>query len=193
MIKEQITHNNFDGNVVTSVLHFNLNRVEVGEMLYLMPRFERFQQIFDEPERDLTREEITEMLELVKIIMRKAYGIRSDDGERFIKSDEIWERFTQTNAYDAFLFSLFESPTKADEWMKGLMPKQLIDQAAAVPQVRPVPQDHQQKQQSERDRMAVVELPQPAENVADPEASSVPTPDELAAFRAWQDSQKNES
>lgn len=193
MIKEQITHNNFDGNVVTSVLHFNLNRVEVGEMLYLMPRFERFQQIFDEPERDLTREEITEMLELVKIIMRKAYGIRSDDGERFIKSDEIWERFTQTNAYDAFLFSLFESPTKADEWMKGLMPKQLIDQAAAVPQVRPVPQDHQQKQQPERDRMAVVELPQPAENVADPEASSVPTPDELAAFRAWQDSQKNES
>ena len=196
MITEQITHKDFNGNTTNTILHFNLNRIEVADMLDLLPRFEKIQSVFEEDERELTTEEIKELLDLVKIIMKHSYGIRSDDGQRFIKDvpvgeGNIWLEFTQTNAYDAFLFSLFEQPAKADSWMKGLMPSQLIEEAKAQAVTsRPPTQDHQQKQQPARDRMAVVELPQAS---TEGEPSVVPDPDELAAFRAWQESQKGES
>src|ERR1035437_4901747 len=112
MIKRTITFEDFDGNSATETLYFNITKTEISERLNLIENFEGLQKMFEgEEERTLTTSEVQEIFDFVKTLMKLAYGIRSADGKSFEKSDELWLKFTQTAAYDAFTFSLFEHPT----------------------------------------------------------------------------------
>ena len=73
----------------------------------------------------MTREDIQDILELVKEFMRMYYGVRSEDGKRFVKTPDLWLNFTQTLAYDTFLFSLFQDASKAMAFMTGILPTDL--------------------------------------------------------------------
>lgn len=129
MLKQLITYKNFDDVQVDKVLYFNLSKTELAENnvdleAELQSILDRIQQI-DKTKEEATTDDIRRLLELVKTFMRLSYGVRSADGERFIKSPEVWTEFTQTAAYDAFLFSLFEDQDKALAFMLGIMPEEL--------------------------------------------------------------------
>lgn len=129
MFKQQVTYTDFNGNTQTDTLYFNVTKSELMDHLDLAGKVENIQNLFAGEERDLTVPEIQMVLDLVKTLIKMSYGIRSEDGKRFKKSDDIWEDFTQSAVYDAFLFSLFEEPSKAAGFMTGVMPSDLIDQA----------------------------------------------------------------
>ena len=129
MLKQLITYKNFDDVKVEKVLYFNLSKTELAENnvdleAELQGILDRIQQI-DKTKEEATTDDIRRLLELVKTFMRLSYGVRSADGERFIKSPEVWTEFTQTAAYDAFLFSLFEDQDLALAFMLGIMPEEL--------------------------------------------------------------------
>lgn len=129
MLKQLITYKNFDDVQVDKVLYFNLSKTELAENnvdleAELQGILDRIQQI-DKTKEEATTDDIRRLLELVKTFMRLSYGVRSADGERFIKSPEVWTEFTQTAAYDAFLFSLFEDQDLALAFMLGIMPEEL--------------------------------------------------------------------
>lgn len=132
VLKQTVQYTDFDGNQAMETLYFNLTRTEVAENLHLRDKFQDLENRLDleSGSRTLNPNEIAEVLDLVKILMKLAYGIRSDDGKRFIKNDQIWEEFTQTAVYDAFLFSLFEDADKANEFMMGVFPRELADELA---------------------------------------------------------------
>lgn len=65
-------------------------------------------------------------IEFKKIILA-AYGIR--EGNRFIKSPQISEEFSQTAAYDALFSELTLEDNKAAEFINGIMPPDLVAQA----------------------------------------------------------------
>ena len=130
MLKQAITYTDFDDNENTEVLYFNLTKVELAENLNLKDELENLQQDFTgDPNRNLEEHEIRRILDLVKTFMRLSYGVRSGDGKRFIKTPELWTEFTQTAAYDAFLFGLFEKPQNAVNFMAGILPKDLRNAA----------------------------------------------------------------
>lgn len=129
MLKEDITYTDFDGDKVTETLHFNISKTELADNLDLEDKLRFAQKIFEGEPRTLTRSEIQTILDLVKTFMRLAYGERSADGRRFAKTPEIWENFTQTAAYDAFLMSLFENPEKAIDFLVNVFPSDLVSQA----------------------------------------------------------------
>lgn len=61
-------------------------------------------------------------MSIFKGIVLKAYGEKSDDGKRFIKSEELSEAFSQTEAYSVLFMSLMESETEMAAFINGIMP-----------------------------------------------------------------------
>lgn len=123
MLKQTVSYFDFDDNPSQETLYFNLTKSELAENLRLRDELEEMQKVFTDEKKELSTEEITQLIDLVKTIMRLSYGIRSADGKRFIKTEELWTEFTQTAVYDAFLYSLFEDPNKAVVFMTGILPK----------------------------------------------------------------------
>ena len=64
-----------------------------------------------------------ELMRHFKYIIHKAYGEKSDDGRRFVKSDEISTAFEQTEAYEELFMELFSDAEKAAEFVNGIIPQ----------------------------------------------------------------------
>ena len=67
----------------------------------------------------------------VKDLVFRSYGKKSDDGRRFIKSNEMATEFTQTLAYDEFLIDLVSDDKKAADFINGIMPAEMAKQISA--------------------------------------------------------------
>lgn len=129
MLKQTISYTDFNDQPQEETLYFNLSKTELADHLYLQERFANLKEKLEGPEHTLSTEDILTLLDLVKTLMKLSYGLRSEDGKRFQKSDDIWTEFTQTAAYDAYLFSLFEDPTRAVSFMLGILPADLREEA----------------------------------------------------------------
>jgi hypothetical protein len=149
MYKKTITFLDFDEIQQTETLYFNLTKNEIVELYDLQPRLERWEKRIEGPPRDITPDEIRELLSIIKDLISRSYGQRSEDGKRFIKTSELHTEFTQTMAFDEFLFSLFNPPENAFEFITGIVPKALREEALAAMPAVPSTSDE------------VVELPQP--------------------------------
>ena len=133
MLKQTIEYTDFDDNQSVETVYFNLTKTELADNIYLKDTLEKIQRdIVDGTKRSLKTSEITQILELVKTFMKLSYGVRSADGKRFIKTPEQWTEFTQTAIYDAFLFSLFETPNKALNFMSGILPQDMRSEAKSA-------------------------------------------------------------
>lgn len=132
MLKKTVEYTDFNDNRATETLYFNITKTELADNLHLQSELERIQEELGGDPRDLTPDEVQKVLNLVKTLMKLSYGVRSDDGKRFIKSEEVWTEFTQTAVYDAFLFSLFENPDNAVSFMLGIIPSDLRGQVMSA-------------------------------------------------------------
>jgi len=71
-----------------------------------------------------------------KRIVLMAVGKKSEDGKRFLKTEEIRQDFENTEAYSELIIELMEDPEKAAKFFQGIMPAKLQEEAArqnAVP------------------------------------------------------------
>ena len=69
------------------------------------------------------------MFKFFKELVAKSYGIKSEDGRRFIKSERISEEFTHTRAYSKLIMELAQDGDKLAAFFNGVMPK--VDAPAA--------------------------------------------------------------
>lgn len=129
MIKKTVNYLDFDGKDQTEDVYFNISKIELMDHLDLADEFGAMHAVLDGDKKELALHEIKQMLDLIKKLMRIAYGVRSEDGKRFAKSDQIWEEFTQTAVYDAALMSLFENPNEGITFIQGILPSDLVAQA----------------------------------------------------------------
>lgn len=190
MLKQSVTYTDFDDNEVSEVVYFNLTKTELTENLNLQEELENIQQDFTgDRQRTLEEHEIRRILELVKTFMRLSYGVRSADGKRFVKTPQIWDEFTQTALYDAFLFSLFEKPQNALNFMTGILPKDLRQaamEAAASEGKMDILRDMEALEvERRREAAKVVDIKPSLENAAKPVLSADPTKEELKVYMEW--------
>lgn len=136
MLKQTFQYEDYNGDRVSEVFYFNLTKVELAENMWIKNKVEKAADIVNGPEHVMGADEMTTILDVVKDLMRLSYGVKSDDGKRFIKNDQLWTEFTQSAAYDPFLFSLFETPEKANAFMLGIMPKDLAAAAEKMSQAK---------------------------------------------------------
>ena len=120
MVKKTITYVDFDGVTRTEDFYFNLTKAEITEMDLsyeggLQPMVEKI----------TTSKNITEILGVFKDIIRKAYGEKSLDGKHFMKSKEINDSFTSTEAYSELLMECLSDPDSASAFINGIIPQNL--------------------------------------------------------------------
>lgn len=128
MLKQTVHYEDFDGNASIETLYFNLSKSEVMSNPKIEAQFKDLETRFKDlnPNEEMTPENIQVILDLVKEVARLSYGIKSADGKRFQKTEELWIEFTQTAVYDAFLFTLFTDELKAFDFLFGVMPQDVV-------------------------------------------------------------------
>jgi hypothetical protein len=71
------------------------------------------------------------IMEMFEEIIKKSYGVKSEDGRRFIKKPELAEEFMQTPAYDIFFMQLLQDEKKAADFINNVIPQ--IEEPKALP------------------------------------------------------------
>ena len=118
MLKKAITYTDYNGVVRTEDFYFNLSRAEVTE-LQLSEKGGYDKMI----ENIVNAEDNKAIFENFKKIILKSYGIKSEDGRRFIKSEQLSEEFSQTEAFVELIFGLASDENAAAEFIKGVIPQ----------------------------------------------------------------------
>ena len=62
-------------------------------------------------------------MEVFKDIVLRSYGQKSPDGKRFIKSVELTESFSQTEAYSNLFMELATDADAAAAFVNGIIPQ----------------------------------------------------------------------
>ena len=126
MLKKTIKYVDYDGNEREEDFYFNLTKAELMEMsLSTAGGLDKY------IERITKTQDTAKLVELFKDIIIKSYGIKSDDGKRFIKNNSITEEFMQTEAYSDLFTTLASDDSAASEFINGIMPKDLVAAASA--------------------------------------------------------------
>ena len=123
MIKKTITYEDYNGNEREEEFYFNLSNAELTKMELGVEGglSERLKKV-------LATKDTPQILKVFEEIINKAYGVKSDDGKRFIKSKELLEEFTQTEAYSQLFVELATNENAAQEFILGILPKKLSDE-----------------------------------------------------------------
>nr|DAF62657.1 MAG TPA: hypothetical protein [Siphoviridae sp. ctuBK6] len=111
MLKQKVQYEDFDGATQVEDLYFNLNRME---LIALQSRYgkEDMAAYIDKLVED---KDIEKVYEILNDIVLSAYGLRSEDGKRFLKSETIREEFKQSLAYDALIEDFHDETRKVLE------------------------------------------------------------------------------
>lgn len=122
MIKRTLTYVDYNGISRTEDHYFNLTKAELLEMELGIngTMSSLLEQIIQE-------KNIAKIVEHFKKIILKAYGKKSLDGKRFIKSEEITDEFTQTEAYSNLFVELARNDEAAIAFINGLIPQDIAE------------------------------------------------------------------
>lgn len=118
MIKKTITYTDYNGMTRTEDFYFHLSEAEIAEMeLTINGGFsEMIQKI-------VAANDTPSIIKTFKDIILKAYGEKSADGRRFVKSEELRTAFSQTEAYSQLFMELATDEEAASAFVKGVVPK----------------------------------------------------------------------
>lgn len=134
MITRTIPYTDYDGNARKEKFYFNLTQFEATEIAMEMP--DGIIEDLNEGEDDnkATAIHLVEklgnkgVLEFIKKIVLKSYGVKSPDGRRFIKSEQLSTEFSQTPAFSAFMMRLMSDDNEASSFINGVIPAELAAQ-----------------------------------------------------------------
>lgn len=123
MLKETRTYEDWDGVERTEDFYFNLSKAELAEMeLSSDGGFENYlTQIINSKDNK-------KIIQVFKDLLLKSYGIKSPDGKRFMKSEEISKAFSETPVYSDLFMELATDDKKAAKFINGIIPKDLRQQ-----------------------------------------------------------------
>ena len=128
MLKETIKYTDYNGVERTEDFWFHLSKAELmeWEMGTTGGLTEMITRIVD-------AQDAPAIITIFKELVLKAYGQKSPDGKRFIKSEELATEFSQTEAYSQLFMDLATDADKAAAFVNGIMPSDIAEKAAAAP------------------------------------------------------------
>ena len=123
MLKKTITYVDYNGIERKEDFLFNLTKTELMKWDLKTPgglaaKLEKISQQFDIPS----------LTSFIEDLIDKSYGIKSDDGVRFIKDEKLSTMFRQTEAYDQLFVELLSNEKKTADFINGILPKELMEE-----------------------------------------------------------------
>lgn len=125
MLKKTITYEDFNGIERKEDFYFNLSKAEIMEM-----QFGTVGGLDVMLKKIIDAKDVKSIMDTFKMLILKAYGIKSDDGRRFIKSEEIAKEFEQTEAYSILYMELASDDNAAAEFVNGIIPKDVATEVS---------------------------------------------------------------
>lgn len=124
MFRKIITYTDYEDQVRTTSFYFNLTKTEITKME--LGTAGGLKNLLEQ----ITNEHDTKrIVELLDDIVRRSYGVKSLDGNQFIKSAALTEAFFQTAAYDEFFMELISDSNAASAFIRGIVPQGLVAEA----------------------------------------------------------------
>lgn len=124
MLKKTLKYTNYDGVEREKDYFFNLKKSELVDLQYKTPK--GFISYIEE----ITKSgDNSELWKAFRDIVLMAYGEKSDDGERFMKSPEISKAFEETEAFSVLIMELIEEENAASDFINGIMPADINTQS----------------------------------------------------------------
>lgn len=117
MLKKTITYTDYNGVDRTEDFYFNLSKAEIMEME--MGTSGGLSEMIN---KIVAAQDAPAIIKVFKDLILKAYGEKSPDGKRFIKSDEIATAFSQTDAYSQLFMELATDSDAAAAFVNGIVP-----------------------------------------------------------------------
>ena len=120
MITKTIKYTDYNGVEREEKFLFHLTKAELMEMEMgttggLTEMIQKIVETQDAPQ----------IIKIFKELILKAYGQKSADGKRFIKSKELSEEFSQTEAYSQLFMELATDANAAADFIKGIIPNDI--------------------------------------------------------------------
>jgi hypothetical protein len=125
MLKETINYTDYNGVERTEDHFFNLNKAEVMEM-----ELSTSGGLAEMIQRIVAAQDAPAIIKVFKDLIKKSYGVKSAAGKRFIKSEELWEAFEQSEAYPILFMKLATDAEAASKFINGIIPADLSKQIA---------------------------------------------------------------
>lgn len=124
MIKKTIAYTDYNGIERKEDFYFNLTKAEVMELEMstkggLAEMIQRIVAAQDQPA----------IIKVFKELIIKAYGVKSPDGKKFIKNQEVVDDFVQTEAFSELFMELATDADAAAKFVNGIVPANLAEQA----------------------------------------------------------------
>lgn len=116
MLKKTVTYETFDGEMITEDLYFNMTRMDLVELNSrygsndLATHIETIQE----------NKDIKGLYQVLKDIVLIAYGVKSEDGKRFIRNDEVRKEFEESLAFAQLVEDFHESENAMSDFVTGI-------------------------------------------------------------------------
>lgn len=124
MYKKSIKYTDYNGVDREEVFYFNLNKAELVK--WEGSTVGGMRDMYD---KIIAAQDKEALISLFETIIQKAYGEKSPDGKRFMKSPEILANFVATEAYSNLFMELASDDQAASAFMEGIMPADLLEAA----------------------------------------------------------------
>ena len=104
MFHHNIKYTDYNGVERNETFYFNLSKAEIMEMeLSTQAGVEEMIRMM------IATNDNAKIMQTFKDFILKSYGIKSEDGKRFIKSKELREQFEQSEAYSVFFIDMLNN------------------------------------------------------------------------------------
>lgn len=127
MLKKIITYKNLDGDDVTETFYFHLSKAEITEM-----ELSEEGGLAEKLKTIIATNDRPTIIATFKMLISKTVGRRSEDGKRFIKTQEITDEFMQTDAFSELFMELVSNTEAAAQFIVGVVPADISDKLTEV-------------------------------------------------------------
>ena len=116
MLKKHVKYQGFDGEIIEEDLYFNLTRMDAIE---LSARYES-KDLAAYMDEIVNKKDIVSLYRVLKDIVLLAYGVKSEDGKRFIKNETVKKEFEESLAFAQLIEDLHETESALSEFVTGI-------------------------------------------------------------------------
>lgn len=117
MLKKTINYTDYNGVERKEDFYFNLTKAEIVDME--MGEVGGYSEMI---KKIIKTKDTPSLSKIFKDLILKAYGEKSADGRRFIKSKELSDEFAQTEAYTELYVELLSDDKAAADFINGITP-----------------------------------------------------------------------
>lgn len=117
MLNKTITYTDYNGVERTETYHFNLSKAELTEME--LTTAGGFMNMIN---GIINAKDTPALFKVFKDVVLKSYGVKSVDGKRFEKSEQLSKEFSETEAYSVLIVELATDDVAAVNFVNGILP-----------------------------------------------------------------------